>query len=96
MPRLFPCLVFVQKQLELKKLEDKKKKELQKRTNWLAMTPQKRERFRQIRMWKKTEVAALIQRWWRYLMGQKAYYEAVKRAQVGVLQPHSYTQERTS
>ncbi len=71
-----------QKQLELKRIEDQRKRELAKRMKWLAMTPAKRERFRQIRMWKKTEVASLIQRWWRYLMGQKAYYEAVKRAQV--------------
>jgi hypothetical protein len=71
-----------QKQLELKALTDRNKRELTKRTNWLAMTPKKRERFRQIRMWKKQEVAELIQRWWRYLMGQKAYYEAVKKAQV--------------
>jgi hypothetical protein len=74
-----------QKQLELKRLEEQRKREMAKRTNWLAMTPKKRERFRQIRMWKKTEVAGLIQRWWRYLMGQKAYYEAVKKAQVSRL-----------
>jgi hypothetical protein len=80
---LLPCCA--QKQLELKRLEEQRKREMAKRTNWLAMTPKKRERFRQIRMWKKTEVAGLIQRWWRYLMGQKAYYEAVKKAQVSRL-----------
>jgi hypothetical protein len=77
-----PACVCLQKQLELKRIEDQRKRELAKRVNWLAMTPKKRERFRQIRMWKKTEVAGLIQRWWRYLMGQKKYYEAVKTAQV--------------
>jgi hypothetical protein len=81
--RRFYCPLPLQRQLELKRLEDQRKREMAKRTNWLAMTPKKRERFRQIRMWKKTEVASLIQRWWRYLQGQKAYYEAVKKAQVG-------------
>jgi hypothetical protein len=74
----------LQRALAIAEAEKQRKKELAKRANWLAMSPKKRERFREIRMWKKTEVANFIQRWWRYLQGQKAYYEAVKKAQVCV------------
>lgn len=74
-----------QRKLAEEKAEKEKQKLYEKKVKYSKMSAAKKERFRQIRMWKKTEVARLIQQWWKYLQKQRAYYEAVKLAQVCTL-----------
>ena len=76
------CALLWQRKLKAAEEERKKQKLYEKKVKYSKMSAAKKERFRQIRIWKKTEVARLIQQWWRYLQKQKAYYEAVKLAQV--------------
>jgi hypothetical protein len=82
LPHGFPTLPPApQKQLAAQEEERQKQKLYEKRVKYSKMSAAKKERFRQIRVWKKTEVARLIQQWWLYILKQRGYYEAVKLAQ---------------